>query len=143
MNDRLDPGMREATRLTGAGRLLEATALLQRMLHRQRDQISTPSTGSLPVTIDLVPETVEVTDPGSSLRTGQEFDNGAGNRAERVGRAYLPEALRRLLDRIPRTGFEHGLGGPARPAPSRPSRRAGRRPIPRTVLQQPGWNPRL
>jgi poly(hydroxyalkanoate) depolymerase family esterase len=118
MNDRLDPGMREATRLTGAGRLIEATALLQRMLHRQRDQISTPSTGSLPVTIDLVPETVEVTDPGSSLRTGQEFDNGAGNRAERVGRAYLPEALRRLLDRIPRTGFEPGLGGLAEPSPA-------------------------
>jgi hypothetical protein len=36
MNDRLDPGMREATRLTRAGRLIEATALLQRMPHRQR-----------------------------------------------------------------------------------------------------------
>src|ERR1700730_6429293 len=118
MNDRLDPGMRETTRLTRAGRLIEATALLQRMLHRQRDPISTPSTGSLSATIDLVPETVEVTDPGSSLRTWQEFDNGAGNREERVGRAYLPEALRRLLDRIPRTGFEPGLGGLAEPSPA-------------------------
>jgi len=118
MNDRLDPGMRETTRLTRAGRLIEATALLQRMLHRQRDPISTPSTGSLSATIDLVPETVEVTDPGSSLRTWQEFDNGAGNREERAGRAYLPEALRRLLDRIPRTGFEPGLGGLAEPSPA-------------------------
>ena len=118
MNDRLDPGMRETTRLTRAGRLIEATALLQRMLHRQRDPISTPSTGSLPATIDLVPETVEVTDPGPSLRTGQEFGTGAGNRDERAGRAYLPEALRRLLDRIPRTGFEPGLGGLVEPSPA-------------------------
>ena len=33
MHDTLDPGMIEATRLTRAGRLIEATALLQRMLH--------------------------------------------------------------------------------------------------------------
>ena len=37
MNDRLDPGMREASRLTRAGRLTEATALLQRMLQRRRN----------------------------------------------------------------------------------------------------------
>jgi hypothetical protein len=52
------------------------------------------------------------------LRTGQEFGTGAGNRDERAGRAYLPEALRRLLDRIPRTGFEPGLGGLAEPSPA-------------------------
>jgi hypothetical protein len=37
MNDTLDPGMREASRLTRAGRLIEATVMLQRMLHRRRD----------------------------------------------------------------------------------------------------------
>ena len=110
--------MREATRLTRAGRLIEATALLQRKLHGRREPFSAPSTGSLPATIDLVPETVEVTDPGPSLRTGQEFGTGAGNRDERAGRAYLPEALRRLLDRIPRTGFEPGLGGLVEPSPA-------------------------
>jgi poly(hydroxyalkanoate) depolymerase family esterase len=117
MNGTLHPGMREATRLTRTGRLIEATALLQRMLHGRRDPFSVPSTGSLPATIDLVPETVEVTDPGRSLRTRQEFDTGAGNRAERAGR-YLPEALRRLLDRIPRTGFEPDLCGLAEPSPT-------------------------
>ena len=118
MNDRLDPGMREASRLTRAGRLTEATALLQRMLQRRRNPHRPFSTGSVPPTIDLLPETLEVTDPGPSLSTGQEFDTGARNRAERAGRAYLPEALRRLLDRIPRTGFEPGLGGLADPSPA-------------------------
>jgi deoxyhypusine synthase len=37
MNDMLSPNkMVEATRLTGAGRLTEATALLQRMLRAER-----------------------------------------------------------------------------------------------------------
>ena len=118
MNGTLPPGMREAARLTRARRLIEATALLQRKLHGRREPFSAPSTGRLPATIDLVPETVEVTDPGPSLRAGQEFGTGAGNRDERAGRAYLPEALRRLLDRIPRTGFEPGLGGLAEPSPA-------------------------
>ena len=59
MNDRLDPGMREASRLTRAGRLTEATALLQRMLQRRRNPHRPFSTGSVPPTIDLLPETLE------------------------------------------------------------------------------------
>ena len=116
MNDRLGPGMREASRLTRAGRLTEATALLQRMLQRRGDSYSASGTGSVPPTIDLVAETVEMTDPGPSFRTGQEFDTGARNRAERAGRAYLPEALRRLFDRIPHAGFEPALSGLAEPS---------------------------
>ena len=116
MNGTLDPGMREATRLTRAGRLIEAIAMLQRMVHGRKDPFPAPSAGSLSATIDLVPETVEITDPGPSLRTGQEFDTGAGNRAERAGH-YLPEALRRhLLDRIPNTGLGLGLRGLAEPS---------------------------
>jgi hypothetical protein len=62
MHDRLDPGMREAG-VTRASSLTEATPPLQRMR--------------------LAHEMVGVTDPGPSLRTGQEFDTGARNRAER------------------------------------------------------------
>jgi hypothetical protein len=111
MNDTLDPGMREASRLTRAGRLIETTELPQPMLHRRRDLHPASSTGSVPRTIDLVTETVDVTDLVQSLRTGQEFDSGTRNQAERAGQSYLPEPLRRVLDRIPRTGFEPGLGG--------------------------------
>jgi len=119
MNGILHPGMREATRLTRAGRLIEATELLQRMLHRRGgDPYHASSPGSVPATIDLIPETVEVTDPGPSLHTGQEYNTGARNRAERAGRTYLPEALRRLLDRIPNTDFGPGLGGLAEPSPA-------------------------
>jgi poly(hydroxyalkanoate) depolymerase family esterase len=117
MNDRLHPDIREARRLTRARRLTEATALLQRMLHRRIGSFPVTSTGSLPAIIDLVPETIEVTGPVPSLRTGQQFDIGAGDRAERAGH-YRPEALRRLLDRMPNTDFGPGLGGLAEPSPT-------------------------
>ena len=116
-DDRLDSGMREASRLTRAGRLTEATALLQRMPRRRSDPYPAPSGRVLPI-IDRVPETTEVTDPGPSLRTGQEFKTGARNRAQRPGHAYLPEVLRHVLDWTPRTGFEPGLGGLAEPSPA-------------------------
>jgi poly(hydroxyalkanoate) depolymerase family esterase len=112
MNGTQDPGMREATRLTRAGRLIEATALLQRMLHGRKGPFPAPSTGSLQAAI----ETVEVTDYGASLRSGQEFDTGAGNRAERASHSP-PEAQRRLFDRILRTGFQPGLGELTEPPP--------------------------
>jgi poly(hydroxyalkanoate) depolymerase family esterase len=118
MDDRPDLGMWEASRLTRAGRLTEATALLQRMLHERRDLYPASSTGSGPPTIDLCPEAVEVTDPGPSLRAGQAFGASARNRAERPGDERLPEALRRFFDCIPRTGFEPGLGGLAEPPPA-------------------------
>ena len=117
MSDRLDPGMREASRLTRAGRLTEATALLQRMLRRRSDPYPASNGRVLPM-IDLVPETLEVIDPGPSLRTGQEFNAGARNRAERAGHAYLPAALLHVLDRIPRTDVKPGLGGRAEPSPA-------------------------
>jgi poly(hydroxyalkanoate) depolymerase family esterase len=119
MNGILHPGMREATRLTRGGRLIEATELLQRMLHRRGgDPYHASSPGSVPATIDLVPETVEVTDPGPSLHTGQECNTSVRNRVERPGRTYLPEALRRFLDQIPNTDFGPGLGGLAEPYPA-------------------------
>ena len=118
MNDRLQSGIREASRLTRAGRLTEATALLQRALRSGRDPYSASGEEDVPPTIDLVPDTVEVTGPEPSLRSGQEFGAGARSRAEMRVRAHLPEALRRFFDRITRTGFERGPGGLTEPSPA-------------------------
>lgn len=103
MNDRLHAGMREASRLTRAGRLIDATALLQRMLQNGRGPDPAASNAGVPPTIDLVPDTVEVTAAGRG-------------RPERTVRAQLPDALRRFLDQVTRSGFEPGPGGLAEPS---------------------------
>src|SRR5436309_8259643 len=101
MNDRLRPGVREASRLTRAGRLMDATALLQRALRSGRDRNSFAS--NVPPTIDLVPEAVEVT-------------RAERSRPERTVRAHLPEGLRGFLDRITTTRFVPGPDGLAEPS---------------------------
>ena len=58
MNDKLHAGMREASRLTRAGRLIDATALLQSVLRSGRDRNPYASNAGVPPTIDLAPETV-------------------------------------------------------------------------------------
>jgi hypothetical protein len=63
MNDRLQSGIREASPLTRAGRLTEATALLHRALRSGRDPYSASGNEDVPPTIDLIPDTVEVTGP--------------------------------------------------------------------------------
>jgi poly(hydroxyalkanoate) depolymerase family esterase len=115
MDDRLDSRVWEASHLTRTGRLTEATALLQRMLQRRTDSCPDSSRESGPPAIDLLPETVEVTDPRPRFRTERGFDTGPRNRAERAGHAYPADALRHLLDRIRRPGFEPGPGGPTEP----------------------------
>ena len=98
MNDRLHAGMREASRLTRASRLIDATALLQRMLQSGRGPDPDASNAGVPTTIDLVPEAVEVT-------------GAAYGRPERTGRAQLPDVLHRFLDRGTRSGFALGRAG--------------------------------
>ena len=104
MDDPLHSGMVEATQLTRSGRLTEATALLQQILHSGKNQHSAspsfhptgdPSIGDAPQTIDL----------GSTRTTVRE------------ARAHLPEALRRLLDRIAPTRFTPNPDGLAEPFP--------------------------
>ena len=80
MNDALPSGMREASRLARAGRLAEATALLQRVLHNGRDPYCAPASEEVPHTIDLVPDTVDVTklvkpaaDAGIAFNPGPEW----------------------------------------------------------------------
>ncbi len=103
MNDRLRAGMREASRCTRAGRLVDATAVLQRVLQSGRDRDYVASNGPVPPTVDLVPEAVEVTD-------------AERNRPQSAVRAHLPEVLRGFLDRIAPTRFEPGPGGLAEPS---------------------------
>jgi poly(hydroxyalkanoate) depolymerase family esterase len=103
MNDKLHAGMREASRLTQAGRLIEATALLQRVLQSGRDPDPAPSDGGVPPTIDLVPDAVEVT----AAECG---------RPERTVLAQLPDVLLRSLDRVTYPGFEPGRRGLAEPS---------------------------
>src|SRR4029077_8823034 len=99
MNDRLHAGMREASRLTRAGRLIDATALLQRVLQSGRGLDPTAGNAGVPTTIDLVPETVEVTTaeggrPEGAVRAGC---------AERAGRSR-PGAVARSAAPFPRPG---------------------------------------
>jgi len=97
--------IREATRLTRAGQLVEATALLQRMLHGERAPDASPDTGgrlalAAPLIIDATANAVEETDrspqsePASSVQSNM---------------------LRALLER--KDGRSAGLRGVMKPAP--------------------------
>jgi poly(hydroxyalkanoate) depolymerase family esterase len=130
MNDSLHADMLEATRLTRAGRLTEATALLQRALRSEPapDTASGPTgegaharTGRDSRIIDLIPETIELTDPQPSPRTGHASGTGACSRpagpTPGTAQPHLPQALRRFLERVKRIHPEPGVGGLARRAP--------------------------
>src|ERR1700738_66906 len=132
MNDR-HSDMLEATRLTRAGRLTEATALLQRV-HRDKTARDTTSDsiweaanappGRVPHIIEWVTKTIEVANPRPSSRTGQAFGRAdpsvrPAGRAEGTARPHMPGALRSFLDRVKRLGSAPGIGGVAHPSPAR------------------------
>ena len=117
------PDMLEATRLTRAGRLTEAMALLQGVLGGATPPGATSGTvdgaegapaGRAPRVIDATAETIEVTDPRPFPLTGQAF--GAAGGAAGAAQPALPEALRGFLERLGQGGGLDGLGGLARPA---------------------------
>jgi poly(hydroxyalkanoate) depolymerase family esterase len=120
--------MLEATRLTRAGRLAEAMALLQRLpkgeiarnppLSPKRDPAGGPA-GHQPRIIDAGPETGSATEPQPSSPTGTKLGAGARSTGgvDATAPSPMPEALCRFLERINRTGREPGLGGRAMRAP--------------------------
>ena len=132
MND-IHSDVIEATRLTRAGRLTEATALLQRVLRGEtaRDTTSdsiweaanAPSDQE-PDIIDVVAKTIEVATPRTSSRTGQAFGRADASlrparRKEGTARPHVPEALRSFLNRGKGLDPAPGISGAGRPSPVR------------------------
>src|SRR5216684_4544200 len=108
-----------ATRLTRAGRLTEATAFLQRLLHGEAaSRDAHPPVGAGGPIIDLVAETIEMADADPSPRTEPAYrvDAGRGRFGDADGavRPPMPAALRSFLER---DGFKPPLGGLASPSP--------------------------
>jgi poly(hydroxyalkanoate) depolymerase family esterase len=96
MNTTSLKGMFEATRLTRAGRLTEATAFLQKLLQGRAE----PPAGIKALIIDGVPETIEIADAAPS-------EAGVGR--DGPGTAVPMSALRNFLGR----GMSGGIGNPA------------------------------
>lgn len=125
MQDRL-ADMMEATRLTAAGRLQDATDLLQRGFTgaAARSPADHGAAAPQPHTIDLVAERVETgpasdrsgasagpTSP-SAFKTGLESEPKSGSAAAEEARlaALLPEKLRKVVETVTR-GIAPVLGG--------------------------------
>jgi poly(hydroxyalkanoate) depolymerase family esterase len=122
--------MLAATRFVQAGRLTEATALLQRLLAGEPGPGTTPGSTPdararrKPRSIDLAAETIEGTAHEPTARTGQVFGTDArswplGGGTAGVAQPHLPEALRGFLERLDSGGFAPGLDGLAKPFPPR------------------------
>src|SRR3984893_8168184 len=108
MNDR-HSDMLEATRLTRASQLTEATALLQQVLRGKtaRDTTSDSIWEAADTPPGRVPHTIEVSNPQPSSRTGQAFGWADASlppagRAEVTARPHMPGTLRSFF-----RGLEH------------------------------------
>jgi poly(hydroxyalkanoate) depolymerase family esterase len=121
MNDALRSDMREATRLTAAGRLTEATAFLQRMLRdRAAQNRAKPPGGGQGTTIEGMADTMETANAVSFPRI--EFGNGVRRPAlagEGAPHRAIPGSLRSFLDQADQGEFQLS-GGLTTPAPKEP-----------------------
>ena len=107
MNDKLHLALLEATRLTRAGRLREATALLQVALRGKR--APDPACGSSGTSDQPAGRVRPIIDVVTSQPAGP---------AEGTARPHMPEVLRGFLDRLKRIGSQLGIGGLAKPLPA-------------------------
>ena len=111
MNNMLHPNtMLEATRLTRAGRLSEATTLLQRMLRGETAPDMTFGTAN-----DIAPAGRELPIIDAKAETIEEADRPLLN-ATTSAQPHMLRALRASLDRVKRR-FGLGLHGLMQPAP--------------------------
>jgi poly(hydroxyalkanoate) depolymerase family esterase len=125
MNDMLDPNkMAEATRLTRAGRLAEATALLQRMLRGEPPPDmkvgiagdAVPA-GGPPLIIDATAQSEEDRSPSSRVGIGSRSTGRPFASAFTTARRRVLSRLSALL-RVGRPGTGLGLHGLMQPAPA-------------------------
>jgi poly(hydroxyalkanoate) depolymerase family esterase len=130
MNGRLNPDMLpdmlEATRLTHAGRLIEATALLQRLLQGEVATQDTTSktasdTSKAPRVLlshigDVAQQKRETMDRQPLRRGAKPFATGAGRAArgaaaDGAAQPHMPEGLKSFLEKFNWTGFDTGRAG--------------------------------
>ncbi|HYH38524.1 MAG TPA: PHB depolymerase family esterase [Azospirillum sp.] len=114
MTDRFPAGMAEASRLTRAGNLAEATALIQRLLG---GAAPVPTSPGAPTIIDAEPVPVNEADaPPPPPRATTSTSAGAfAGRFHPGPRAGLGETLRGLAARAMPAGLDLGVGDGVRP----------------------------
>lgn len=108
----MPPEMTEATRLTRAGRLAEATALIRRLLGGRASTAQGHTDASGATTIDADYETI-----APAARQGENVEEGA--------RAGLGETLRRLAAKAKAGAPSFDIGEAIRPRPARTPLPAG------------------
>ena len=122
MNFSLPAELLEATRLTKAGQLTEATAALQRMLGPRLPVKSvTLQARHGPPTIDGVVDGPEMAQPKLAPPRNKTFSNGVEEPAfqikDRLIKPVLANSLRGFIDQTAHGGF-HLLGGLVHSAPT-------------------------
>jgi len=128
MTNILNADLLEATRLTSAGRLTEATAALQRMLGGQgapgmaSGSMTPPTQRREAPTIDGVAETTGTRETTPAPSAGPGSGTGAGRRPLAAGQGMtqpaIPEALRSFLDQVSPGGLQLPGGGLAHSSPT-------------------------
>lgn len=128
MNNPTYRDMLEATRLTRAGQLADATAFLQHLLRGERPPHggsderaeAPPGSPSRLIDLELAPDRVETNESGPSSRVVPTLGSGADGRQtqpmERTSMARMPKALTGLLERFNRIGPAFRRMGLARPS---------------------------